>query len=102
MLTQFDKNNNDLLHYQEKFKSLSDRIRLHILHILSIQGKTCVCDLSELLQLSQSKLSYHLKILIDADFISVEKRGKWNYYAVNSHEIKKVLSPDLCCLFYRE
>lgn len=92
--------NNDLLNYQEKFKALSDNIRLSILHILSINGKTCVCSLSQLLKLSQSKLSYHLKILLDVNFITVEKEGKWNYYQANTHELKKVLSNELCCLFY--
>ncbi|TXL65178.1 winged helix-turn-helix transcriptional regulator [Cerasibacillus terrae] len=89
-----------MLNYQKKFKSLSDSNRLYILHILATNGKTCVCDLSELLKLSQSKLSYHLKILLDANFITVEKEGKWNYYSANSNELKKVLSNELCCLFY--
>ncbi|HSH24250.1 MAG TPA: metalloregulator ArsR/SmtB family transcription factor, partial [Massilibacterium sp.] len=91
---------NDLLNYQKKFKALSDNIRLSLLHILATNGKTCVCNLSKLLKLSQSKLSYHLKILLDVNFITVEKEGKWNYYSANSHELKKVLSNELCCLFY--
>lgn len=91
-----------LLDYEKQFKALSDRNRLYIMRILSKEGKTCVCDLSELLELTQSKLSYHLKILLDVNFISVEKEGKWNYYSANPNEIKKILSPDLCCLFYPE
>ncbi|TQS76632.1 winged helix-turn-helix transcriptional regulator [Ornithinibacillus gellani] len=91
-----------LLDYEKNFKALSDQKRLHILRILATEGRTCVCDLSELLALPQSKLSYHLKILLDVNFISVEKEGKWNYYSANSDEIKKILSPDLCCLFYPE
>src|SRR5699024_12024524 len=75
MKTQIDICANNLLNYQEKFKALSDEYRLDILNILSKNGETCVCDLSELLELSQSRLSYHLKILLDADFISVDRKS---------------------------
>ncbi|TQS76631.1 winged helix-turn-helix transcriptional regulator [Ornithinibacillus gellani] len=91
-----------LFDHEKSFKALSDQKRLHILRILATKGRTFVCDLGELLGLPQSKLSYHLKILLDMNFISVEKEGKWNYYSANSNEIKKVLSSDLCCLFYPE
>ncbi|MBO1004560.1 ArsR/SmtB family transcription factor [Pseudogracilibacillus auburnensis] len=102
MITNLHVSNKELKHFKAKFKALSDENRLYILHILAANGKTCVCDLSEQLNLSQSRLSYHLKVLMDAYFISVEKQGKWNYYFTNREEIKKVLSPDLCCLFYPE
>lgn len=102
MIKQPNVCNTTLLDYEKSFKALSDQKRLHILRILATEGTTCVCDLSEILALPQSKLSYHLKILLDVNFISVEKEGKWNYYSANSNEIKKVLSSDLCCLFYPE
>ena len=93
-------NTNTILEYKKKFKALSDENRLYILQILAENGRTCVCDLSEILRLNQSKLSYHLKVLLDVGFISVEKEGKWNYYSARSKELKKVLSEDLCCTFY--
>jgi len=102
MIKQPDVCDTTLLDYEKKFKALSDHKRLYILRILATEGKTCVCDLSELLELPQSKLSYHLKILLDVNFISVEKEGKWNYYSANPNEIKKILSSDLCCLFFSE
>src|SRR5699024_1305267 len=100
MKTQIDICANNLLNYKEKFKALYDEYRLDILNILSKNGETCVCDLSELLELSQSRLSYHLKILLDADFISVEQEGKWNYYSANPKEIKEILSEDLYFKLY--
>src|SRR5699024_12466649 len=102
MIERSDVCDTTLLDYEMNFKALSDQKRLHILRILATEGKTCVCDLSELLALPQSELSYHLKILLDVKFISVEKEGKWNYYSANPNEIKKILSSDLCCLFYPE
>ncbi|WP_078553727.1 ArsR/SmtB family transcription factor [Bacillus alkalicellulosilyticus] len=85
--------------YEKRFKALADQKRLHLLSYLCKQGATCVCDLSEVLDLPQSKLSYHLKILLDADIILKEKRGTWNYYYINSDVIDHLLSEQLCCIF---
>ena len=52
--------------FEMQFKALADKKRLHILYELCQRGKTCVCDLSEVVGMPQSKLSYHLKILLDA------------------------------------
>src|SRR5699024_8728918 len=100
MKTQIDICANNLLNYQEKFKALFDEYRLDILNILSKNGEKCVYDLNEILELRQLILSYHIKILLDADFISVEKEGKWNYYSANPKEIKEILSEDLYFKLY--
>lgn len=84
--------------YENKFKALADKKRLQILNLLC-QDEVCVCDLSEMIDMPQSKLSYHLKILLDAGFILKETRGTWSYYKINEKEINHILSPELCCLF---
>ncbi|WP_096187119.1 ArsR/SmtB family transcription factor [Evansella halocellulosilytica] len=89
----------DFSFYEKRFKALADEKRLHLLSILCKQGSVCVCDLTDILDLPQSKLSYHLKILLDADIILREKRGTWNYYRVNTDVIDHLLSEQLCCLF---
>ncbi|PYZ94707.1 transcriptional regulator [Salipaludibacillus keqinensis] len=89
----------DFSFYEKRFKALADQKRLHLLSILCKQGPRCVCDLTEALELSQSKLSYHLKILLDADTILKEKKGTWNYYRINNEVIDHLLSEELCCLF---
>lgn len=86
--------------YEQKFKALSDKNRLKIIYELNQKGKVCVCDLTDLLDLPQSKLSYHLKTLLDANLILMERIGKWNYYELNDEEIKGLLSEKLCCIFY--
>jgi len=86
--------------YEQKFKALSDKNRLKIIYELNQKGKVCVCDLTDLLGLPQSKLSYHLKMLLDANVILMERIGKWNYYELNEIEIKGLLSEQLCCIFY--
>lgn len=89
-------------HYSSKFKALADEQRLQILHELVIRKKICVCDLSDIVQMKQSKLSYHLKILLEAGFISKETEGTWSYYQLNETEINDVLSDNLCCIFTTE
>jgi ArsR family transcriptional regulator, arsenate/arsenite/antimonite-responsive transcriptional repressor len=85
--------------YETKFKALADQKRLHIMHILCQNGSTCVCDLTKLLGMPQSKLSYHLKVLLDANLIKKETKGTWSYYELNTEEVNHLLSPELCCLF---
>ncbi|TMN23830.1 winged helix-turn-helix transcriptional regulator [Lentibacillus cibarius] len=88
--------------YEATFKALSDQLRLKIMYELNQRGQVCVCDLTEIVGLSQSKLSYHLKILLDVNLIEREKIGTWNYYRLNEQEVRGLLSEELCCIFYPE
>ena len=67
-----------------RFKALADPNRLRILSIVSSApgAETCVCDLSEPLDLGQSTVSHHLKIMVEAGLLNREKRGVWAYYSV--------------------
>ncbi|TJY39870.1 helix-turn-helix transcriptional regulator [Cohnella pontilimi] len=85
--------------YEQKFKALADEKRLQILYELCQRGNTCVCDLTEIVEMPQSKLSYHLKILLDAGLIMKETKGTWSYYELNQEEINGILSEKLCCIF---
>ncbi|WP_305728141.1 metalloregulator ArsR/SmtB family transcription factor [Paenibacillus sp. PDC88] len=96
-----DTNENpiDFSKYEAKFKALADQKRLQIMYVLTQRGNTCVCDLTEIFDMQQSKLSYHLKILLDAGLIKRETKGTWSYYELNSTEVNTLLSPELCCIF---
>lgn len=67
-----------------RFKALSDPNRLRILSIVSSSptAETCVCDLSEPLNLGQPTVSHHLKIMVEAGLLHREKRGVWAYYSL--------------------
>ncbi|SCJ44675.1 Arsenical resistance operon repressor [uncultured Clostridium sp.] len=80
-------NNADLI-----FKALSDPIRLDILKKLYSADSVCVCELVDIFDLSQSKLSYHLKLLLSANLINKTSEGKWNFYSVNKNEISNILT----------
>ncbi|MDH9009570.1 metalloregulator ArsR/SmtB family transcription factor [Staphylococcus epidermidis] len=85
--------------YEKMFNALADKIRLKILNQISQSSNKslCVCDLEELLDIKQSKLSYHLKKLVDANVLIAEKHGTWNYYKINEQQIQVVLNEDTGC-----
>lgn len=74
------------------FKALSDPIRLDILKKLYSADRVCVCELTDIFNISQSKLSYHLKLLLSANLINKTSEGKWNFYSVNKDIISKILT----------
>ena len=74
------------------FKALSDPIRLQILKKLYSEESVCVCKLVEMFDISQSKLSYHLKMLLSSNLITKTSQGKWNYYSVNKDSVSRVLT----------
>jgi len=64
------------------FHALSDPLRLRVLELLQTQ-ELCVCDLCEVLNLRQSKLSFHLKTLREAGLVNSRQEGRWIYYSLN-------------------
>ena len=61
---------------------LSDPLRLAIVELLQKQ-ELCVCELCDRLNVSQSKLSFHLKTLKEAKLIRARQSGRWIYYSLN-------------------
>jgi ArsR family transcriptional regulator len=70
----------------ELFHALADPIRMDVVTLL-LDGERCVCDLMADLDLAQSRLSWHLKTLVDAGIISGRREGRWNYYSLNAGAI---------------
>ena len=64
--------------------ALNDETRVLILRFLDKYGECCVCDLQDSLDMIQSRLSRHLKILKDAGFLKVVRKGTWAYYSIRS------------------
>jgi ArsR family transcriptional regulator len=71
------------------FHALSDETRLQIVEMLS-HGERCVCELQDVLDAAQSRLSFHLKVLKDAGLVTDRKEGRWMYYAVNRDALDKI------------
>ena len=64
------------------FHALSDPLRLRIVELLRSQ-ELCVCELREQLDVSPSKLSFHLKQLKEANLLRSRQEGRWIYYSLN-------------------
>ena len=65
------------------FKALCDEKRLAILEQLR-SGEKCACILLEQLDLTQSGLSYHMKILCESGIVSSRQEGKWTHYRLSA------------------
>ncbi|HEY0813491.1 MAG TPA: metalloregulator ArsR/SmtB family transcription factor [Pseudonocardia sp.] len=80
------------------FKAMGDPVRLRLLSLIASHsgGEACVCDLSEVFDLTGPTISHHLKVLREAGLISGERRGTWIYYRVRPDALllaSQVLAP---------
>ncbi|CAM3180163.1 MULTISPECIES: ArsR/SmtB family transcription factor [Bacillota] len=82
--------NRDLVKTAKIFKAFSVAIRLEILDLLK-NGEECACDLLEKLDLTQSGLSYHMKILIESGIVTAREDGKWVYYTISEQGRQKII-----------
>lgn len=64
------------------FKALCDEKRLRILELLR-GGEKCACVLLERLDMGQSGLSYHMKILVESGIVESRQEGKWTHYRIS-------------------
>ncbi len=63
------------------FKALSDPTRLRI--VLLLAGRDlCVCELTYILNMSQSRVSHQLRLLRDADLLDDRREGRWIIYGI--------------------
>ncbi len=75
----------DLTQEAALFKALGDPARVSILATLArAQSEVCVCDFTSGLDLNQSTVSHHLKLLKDAGLVTSVRRGTWGYYSLSS------------------
>lgn len=64
------------------FKAFCDENRLQILEMLQ-SGEKCACKLLENLNIGQSTLSHHMKILCDSGVVESRTEGKWTHYTIS-------------------
>lgn len=72
-----------------RFHALSDPTRLEIVRRLR-HGERCVCELQDLLDAAQSRLSFHLKVLRESGLITDRKDGRWVYYTLSHDALDEV------------
>lgn len=68
-----------------QLKVVSDYNRLKLLACLK-KGEVCVCDLVDVLQISQPGVSQQLKKLKEAEIILERKKGTWKHFRLNEKQ----------------
>lgn len=74
----------------ETFKILGDPTRIKIAFALS-KEELCVCDIANLLGVSQSAVSHSLRTLRQMKLVKFRKQGKIAYYALDDEHIASLL-----------
>lgn len=75
----------------EFYKVFADSTRIKILYALSFE-EMCVCDISELLAVSQSAISHQLRVLKQMKLVKFRRDGKSIFYSLSDDHIKDILS----------
>lgn len=83
--------NQSYAEYVPALKAISDETRLKIIDMLSC-GEMCACDILEGLSISQSTLSYHMKILYESGLVNAVRDGAWMRYTLNKEKTNEILA----------
>jgi DNA-binding transcriptional ArsR family regulator len=68
------------------FKALADPTRLKIIYVLS-KSPLCVCDIANLLDMTQSAISHHLRLLRNLRLVKFKKEGKMAIYSLDDEHV---------------
>ena len=73
-------------------QALADPTRLQLVAAMNASSgsEACVCDLAELVDVSQPTTSHHLKVLTEVGLITREKRGTWVWYSLNQERWREI------------
>lgn len=79
------------LNWAYLLKTLGDKNRLKLLYLLTQTDELCVCEISDLLEISQPLTSHMLRLLKQMDILESRKNGTSVYYSIKKEEIKEFL-----------
>ena len=72
-------------------KAISDETRLRILNLL-LQRECCVCEVMQVLKISQTRASRNLIVLHEAGFLEVRREGLWAYYSIDRSNLSEYMA----------
>lgn len=90
--TSIEELDNSLSFVSEVLNLAGNKVRLQILFLLHKEGRLCVCDLSDILEMNVSAISQHLRKLRDRNLIYATKEAQTIFYALNKNKMA-TLSP---------
>ena len=74
----------------ELFKVFGDSTRIKLLYAL-LESEMCVCDLAQLLGLTQSAVSHQLRVLKTSKLVRNRREGKTGFYALDDDHVRRML-----------
>jgi len=86
--------NGSFNYLSERIELTGNKVRLKILFLLYEERQLCVCDLSDILGMTISSISQHLRKLKDRKLIETERQAQTIFYSLNA-EYEKLLKPFL-------
>ena len=75
----------------EVFKVFGDSTRIKILYVL-FEAELCVCDIAQLLNMTQSAISHQLRILKQNRLVKNRRDGKSVFYSLADSHVKTIIS----------
>lgn len=78
----------------EFFKVFGDSTRIRILYVL-FQSEMCVCDIAEILNMTQSAISHQLRVLKQMQLVRFRREGKTVFYSLSDGHIKTIINQGL-------
>ena len=76
------------------YKALGDPTRLSIIYVLS-KSPLCVCDIAMLLDMTQSSISHHLRVLRDLNLVKFKREGKLVIYSLDDQHVLRLFEEGL-------
>lgn len=84
-------NDDMLIKLGDLFKIFGDPTRIKILYVL-MEHEMCVCDIAEMVGMSQSSISHQLRILKDNDLVRFRREGKSVIYSLADEHVMTILN----------
>ena len=81
----------ELYDLAELFKTFGDSTRIRILFVL-FEAEVCVCDLAQVLNMTQSAVSHQLKILKQSRLVKCRREGKSIFYSLADDHVRTIIA----------
>ena len=79
-----------LLDLAEFFRVFGDSTRIRILYVLS-QSEMCVCDIAQMLRMTQSAISHQLAVLKKSKLVKYRREGKTVFYSLSDGHVRTII-----------
>lgn len=83
-----------LFELAELYKVFGDSTRIKILYVL-FEAEMCVCDIAQLLNMTQSAISHQLRVLKQSKLITYRKDGKTVFYSLADDHVRTIIGQGL-------